>query len=174
MDYCPKCRSQLIQSEVDGRQRLKCSSETCGYIFWDNPTPVVAGIVELDGQVILVRQKGWPEKWLGLVTGFIERGETPEQAILRELKEELGLEGEILSFVGYYTFFELNQLILAFHVHAWGDIRLGEELEAYKRIPPEKLRPWKLGTGPALRDWLSRRSADLENSRETEEESGGK
>lgn len=157
MNYCPKCGNKLITVEVDYRQRLKCSSETCDYIFWDNPTPVAAGIVELDGEVVLVRQKGWPEKWLGLVTGFIERGETPEQAMLRELGEELGLEGEIVEFVGCYPFFELNQLILAFHVRAQGDINLGEELEAYKRIPPDRVRPWKLGTGLALRDWLESR-----------------
>jgi ADP-ribose pyrophosphatase YjhB (NUDIX family) len=126
-------------------------------VFWDNPTPVVAAVVELDGDVVLVRQKTWPEKWLGLVTGFLEKGETPEEAVLRELDEELGLQGEIVSFIGYYSFVQLNQLILAFHVQARGEISLGEELEVYKCIPPEKVRPWKLGTGPALRDWLEKR-----------------
>jgi NAD+ diphosphatase len=157
MKFCPKCGYELVQVELDGKQRLKCSSGTCDYVFWDNPTPVVAGIVEYGGDVIMVRQNGWPEKWHGLVTGFLERGETPEEGILRELEEELGLQGEIMDFVGYYSFFQLNQLILAFHLKASGEIHLGEELESYKLIPPEKLRPWDLGTGPALKDWLERR-----------------
>jgi len=157
MNYCPKCGSELVTTEIDGRQRRKCPAQSCGYVFWDNPAPVVAAIVEHGDEVILVHQKGWPEKWHGLVTGFMERGETPEEAILRELREELGLEGEIVGFVGYYSFIQLNQLILAFHVRAAGEIHLGDELESYKRIPPDKLRPWSLGTGPALRDWLERR-----------------
>ena len=158
MNFCPKCGHELIQAEVDGRQRLKCSSDTCHYVFWDNPTPVIAGIVEYGEAVILVRQKGWPEKWHGLVTGFLERDETPDEGILRELKEELGLEGQVISFVGYYPFYQLNQIILAFHLKASGEISLGEELESYKLIPPDKLRPWALGTGPALRDWLENRN----------------
>ena len=157
MKYCPKCAHELINAKVDGVDRLKCSSPDCTYIFWDNPLPVVAAVVEHQEAVILVRQKGWPEKWHGLVTGFLEKGETPEDAILRELAEELGLEGEIVSFIGYYTFYRMNQLILAFHIQAHGEIELGDELESFKRIPPEKLRPWPIGTGPALKDWLAAR-----------------
>jgi hypothetical protein len=53
----------------------------------------------------------------------------------------------------------LNQLILAYHVVARGQIVLGDELDGYKRLPPERVRPWDLGTGPALRDWLNERLA---------------
>jgi NADH pyrophosphatase NudC (nudix superfamily) len=124
--------------------------------LWDNPTPVVAAVVELGEAVVLVRQKGWPEKWHGIISGFLERDETPEAAILREVREELGLEAEMVGFIGYYIFFQLNQLILAFHVRAKGEITLGDELESFKLVPPDKLRPWALGTGPAVRDWLAR------------------
>lgn len=124
-------------------------------MYWDNPTPVVAAIVELDGKVVLTRSKGWPEKWHGLVAGFLEKGETPEDSVLREVKEELGLDGQIVDFVGYYSFTLRNQLILAFHVQAEGEIILGEELESVKLVRPEEVRPWKLGTGPALKDWLT-------------------
>jgi NADH pyrophosphatase NudC (nudix superfamily) len=154
MKYCPECAQPLVEVEIDGVERLKCSSESCNYVFWDNPLPVVAAVVEHKGAVILVRKKGWPKKWHGLVTGFLEKGETPENAILRELDEELGLKGEVLGFIGYYTFRQANQLILAFHLRVEGEIALGAELESYKHIPPQKLRPWSLGTGPALKDWL--------------------
>jgi NADH pyrophosphatase NudC (nudix superfamily) len=125
----------------------------------------VAAVVELDGRVVLVRQKGWPEKWFGIVSGFLERDETPEQAVVREVLEELDLEGEIVGFIGHYSFFQLNQLILAFHLRAHGEIKLGEELEAYKLILPEELRPWALGTGPAVRDWLERRNTGPDKTR---------
>lgn len=157
--YCPQCGKDLLLAEAAGRQRLGCPDPACGYVFWDNPTPTVAAVVELGDRVVLVRQKGWPEKWYGIVTGFLERDETPDQAVLREVNEELGLEGDIVSFIGYYPFFQLNQLILAFHVRSQGEIILGEELEAHKLVSPEKLKPWALGTGPAVKDWLERRKA---------------
>jgi NADH pyrophosphatase NudC (nudix superfamily) len=155
--FCPKCGSSLIIVELGGKPRQKCSSESCDHVFWDNPTPVVASIVEHEGNVILVQNKGWPEKWFGIVAGFLEKGETPEQGALREIKEEIGLDGEIVSFIGHYYFEQMNQLIVAFHVKAEGEIILGDELARYKALPPEKVRPWNLGTGPALKDWLNAR-----------------
>lgn len=147
----------MVAVQMGGRERLGCADRECGYVFWDNPTPTVAAVVETGGRVVLVRQKGWPEKWYGIVSGFLERGETPEEGILREVEEELGMKGEIVRFIGTYSFFQLNQLILAYHVRAEGEIQLGEELEAYKLIAPEHLRPWEMGTGPAVRDWLESR-----------------
>ena len=157
MKFCPICGNKLVVSEIDGKTRPGCSSASCEYVFWDNPTPVIAAIVERQGKVVLARNKGWPEKMYGLVTGFLEKGESPEDGILREVREELGLDGNIAGFVGYYTFFEMNQLILVFHVEADGEIVLGEELSEIKQVDPIKLRPWSIGTGPAVRDWLEAR-----------------
>ncbi len=157
MTYCPQCGTELVRGAVDGKARLRCPSNACGYVFWDNPVPVVAALVELHGQVLLVRNKTWPEKMFGLVSGFLEKGETPEECVGREVREELGLETEIVSLIGHYPFFEMNQLILAFHVRASGQIVLGEELAETRLVSPEKLRPWPFGTGPAVRDWLERR-----------------
>jgi NADH pyrophosphatase NudC (nudix superfamily) len=161
MKFCPKCGQNLKMAEIDGRPWLCCSSNSCDYVFWDNPTPVVAALVERDGAVVLVRNKEWPAKNYGLVTGFLEKGETPESGVLREVKEELGLDGRIVDFIGYYSFYEMNQLILAFHVQVQGEIVLGEELAESKMILPEKLRPWAFGTGYAVKDWLEKRKTTL-------------
>ena len=159
MKYCPLCGKDLLSREIDGAVRLCCSSGECSYVYWDNPTPVVAAIVELDGSVVLVRNRLWPEGMFGLVTGFLERGETPDSAVIREVREELGLGGVIAGFVGYYSFFEMNQLILAFHVRATGSVALGEELSEVRYVSPDRLRPWPFGTGHAVKDWLERRTA---------------
>ena len=159
MRFCPRCATPLASQEKGGRERLACPGAECGYVFYDNPLPVVAGLVEHEGDVLLVRSVGWPESWCGLVTGFLERGEEPEAAVLRELHEELGLEGRVVAPIGVYAFPERNELILAYHIEARGEVRLGEELAALKRIRPETLRPWAFGTGHAVRDWLARRSA---------------
>ena len=155
--YCPQCCKELVSQERGGRERSLCPDSACGFVHWDNPLPVVAALVEFEGNIILVRNVGWPETWFGLVTGFLERDETPEAGVLRELQEELSLNGEIVSRIGVYAFPMRNELIVAYHVRATGSIHLGEELEAYKAIPPEKLKAWPMGTGEAVRDWLASR-----------------
>jgi NADH pyrophosphatase NudC (nudix superfamily) len=156
MKYCPECSSTLSNTVIEGVDRLACSSQSCSYVFWNNPTPVVAAIVEYDGKIILARKKGWPKIMFGIIAGFLEKGETPENAVLRELEEELGLEGEVVDFIGYYSFFVANQLILAYHVKASGQIEIGDELDEIKFVLPQELKPWSHGTGPAVKDWLEK------------------
>jgi NAD+ diphosphatase len=152
--YCPLCRADLAPTERGGRTRLACIA--CDFVHWDNPVPVVAGIVERSGCVVLVRSIGVPPTWYGLVAGFLEAGEKPEDAVLREVAEEIGLTGRLVSFVGAYPFARRNQIIFAYHVRVDdGPIRLAaDELADHKEVPFAKLKPWPQGTGPALRDWL--------------------
>jgi NADH pyrophosphatase NudC (nudix superfamily) len=159
LKFCPRCAEPLISRELSGRGRLSCPSAECGYVFWDNPIPVVAALVEHGEHVLLVRNRGWPQGWYGLVAGFLEREEDPEEGALREVREELNLEGEIVSLIGLYSFPQKNEIIMAYHVRAHGEIRLGEELEDFKLIRPGKLRPWPFGTGLAVRDWLKTRES---------------
>jgi NAD+ diphosphatase len=159
MQYCPWCGSRLGLKKIEGREYTACTTGLCEYVYWDNPLPVVAAIVEHRGSVLLARGKGWPANFFGLVTGFLEKGESPEDAVRREVKEELGLDSEIRGFVGMYPFFQKNQLLLVYHLSADGDIMLNDELEEVKSVTPEKLRPWPFGTGIAVKDWLERRNA---------------
>ncbi len=152
--FCPQCGALLDKKEVDDAVRLACPEASCDYVFWNNPVPVVAAIVELGGEIVLCRNKAWPEKWFSINTGFLEKGETPEQCVKREVKEELGLDTEQLSFVGLYSFFKMNQIIMAYHVRASGEIVLGDEIVATKSFPPDRLRTWPGATGEAVRDWL--------------------
>lgn len=159
--FCPRCGTPL-EAATDpahegGRLRQRCPDKACGFVHWNNPVPVVAAIIVHEGLVLLARNALWPAGMFGLVTGFLEKNETPEQGVLREVEEETGLKGRVESFVGHYDFPQMNQLIIAFHVSAEGPIRLNPELAEYKRIPPEKVRPWPTGTGHAVRDWLKAR-----------------
>ena len=155
--YCPTCRAELNTVERGGKPRLACPQ--CSFVHWQNPVPVVAAIVERAGRVILVRSIGRPATWFGLVAGFLEHGEHPEAAALREVGEELGIEARLERFIGIYPFERLNQVIFAYHVQGGpGPIALAaDELDAYQEVPIEKLKPWRQGTGPALRDWLAAR-----------------
>jgi ADP-ribose pyrophosphatase YjhB (NUDIX family)/protein tyrosine phosphatase (PTP) superfamily phosphohydrolase (DUF442 family) len=155
--FCPRCATPLDTVEYDGVTRQRCRDKACGFVHWNNPVPVVAAIVEHEGRVLLARNKLWPAKFFGLVTGFLEKDETPEAGVLREVKEEVGLDGRVAGFVGHYGFPQMNQLIIAFHVEAQGEIRLNEELAEYKLLQPAQVRPWPTGTGHAMRDWLAAR-----------------
>lgn len=153
--FCPVCAAGLTRAVLGERERLTCP--TGHWTHWDNPLPVLAGLVEVDGQVFLARNAAWPEKTFSLITGFMERDETPEQGIARELKEETNLDAHEIKLIGVYEFMRKNELIIAYHVKASGDIRLSEELVEYRLVAPEKLRPWRTGTGYAMADWLRAR-----------------
>lgn len=156
--HCPLCASPLSLRAHAGSldvQRPSCPDEACGFIHWDNPVPVVAAIVEHEGELILARNKAWAVPFYALITGFLEKTDpSPDEAVAREVKEELDLDATGVHFIGHYRFERQNQIILAYHVPATGVITLGEELSDYKRIAPEKARYWPVATGLALRDWL--------------------
>jgi NADH pyrophosphatase NudC (nudix superfamily) len=154
--FCPRCATPLENALRGGAERQICPA--CGFVHWGNPTPVVAGIIETPAGVVLVQNVGWPKTWFGLVTGFLEAKEHPEAGIVREIEEEIGLQAEIVDFVGHYPFPMMNQIIMAWHLRAEGEIVRGDELQDHKVIPVEKLRPWPQATGEAVKDWLSRRA----------------
>ena len=115
-------------------------------------------IVEHEDDVVLVQNIGWPEKWFGLVSGFLEAGEAPDDGARREVFEELGVEPDDVSFIGVYPFAEMNQVIIAYRgVINAPPVMNTEELQAIKRVPKSKLRPWPMGTGAAVVDWIERR-----------------
>ncbi len=158
--YCPRCGKPLAFLFDGERDRNTC--ESCGFIHYDNPLPVVAAVVEHEGRIILANNRAWPPKMFGLVTGFLEAGETPEEGVAREVKEELDLDAQAVKLIGVYPFRRKNELILGYHVVATGEIKLSEELAAFRSVEPERARPWKMGTGYALADWLTSRGIAFE------------
>ena len=149
--FCPRCGRPMQDHNEAARV---CTNSECGFLFWNNPTPVVAAIVEPPEGVVLAHNVAWPPKMFGLITGFLEFNESAETGVLREVEEELGLQATEANFVGTYTFREMNQIIIAYHVPASGKITLNEELDDYRLVAPAKLRPWPFGTGYAVRDWM--------------------
>lgn len=157
--YCPLCAARLETRLIDGVERKACSAPGCDYVNWGNPLPVVAALVEYQGQILMARNVKWPRGIFSLITGFLERKETPQQAVIREVKEELGLESEVTGFIGHYVFGEMNQIIMAFAVRASGEIMINSELAEIKLVPVEKLRNYDFGplyiTTAVVRDWLT-------------------
>jgi NAD+ diphosphatase len=157
--FCPQCATALawISQEEDGgpKQRLRCPA--CDFTHWNNPTPVLAAIVEYGGQILLARNAAWTGEVYALITGFMEAGETPEEGIAREILEETNLTASALELIGVYDFQRMNQLIVAYHAVARGDVRLSPELAEHRFFAPQAVRCWRAGTGFALADWLRSR-----------------
>jgi NAD+ diphosphatase len=157
--YCPQCAGALapIEQREDGgpKTRLRCAA--CGFTHWNNPTPVLAAVVECvdrGGRILLARNAAWTHRMFALITGFMEAGESPQEGIAREVAEETGLTADAVSLIGVYEFLRMNQVIIAYHVAARGEIALSPELAEYKLFAPAEVRCWPAGTGYALADWL--------------------
>ena len=157
--YCPSCAAPLAwitQAEDGGdKERLRC--EACGYTHWNNPTPVLAAVIEYQGKILLARNAAWTGKMFALITGFMEAGDTPEGGMAREILEETSLTTRALTLIGVYDFQRMNQVIIAYHAVCEGEVRLSPELVDYRLFAPEAVKCWPAGTGYALADWLKSR-----------------
>ena len=101
--YCPVCAGKLKTEQVEGVAREVC--QKCTLINYRNPVPVVACLsLDTNGHLLLIRRGITPCKgrW-ALPGGFIELGESPEEAGERELFEETGLKGRFSSVIGVCT-----------------------------------------------------------------------
>lgn len=160
--FCPQCATSLewISRAEDGGDKLRLRCVACDWTHWNNPTPVLAAIIEYRGQVLLARNAAWSGRMFALITGFMEAGETPEEGIAREIKEETNLDVLSLSLVGVADFQRMNQLIVTYHAVAEGEISLSPELVEYKLLDPQDVKCWPAGTGLALAQWLRSRGIE--------------
>ena len=157
--FCPQCAAPLalIAQPEDGGEKVRLRCTACDFTHWNNPTPVLAAVIEYEGKILLARNAAWPGKMYALITGFMEAGETPEGGIAREIAEETSLHTDALKLIGVYDFQRMNQIIIAYHAQCHGDVRLSAELVDYRLYTPETVKCWPAGTGYALADWLTSR-----------------
>ncbi len=142
----------------DGGEKSRLRCPACGYTHWNNPTPVLAAIVEYGDKILLARNAAWthPEMY-ALITGFMEAGEKPEEGVAREIQEETNLQTESLALIGVYDFQRMNQVLIAYHAVCTGEVRLSPELVDYRLYRPEDVKCWPAGTGYAMAEFLKSR-----------------
>lgn len=156
--YCPICAGELVwrQPPSEDRPRWVCGS--CEYIFYQNPKVVAATIPTLAGRAVLLRRGIEPRRgaWT-FPGGFMELGETVEEAAIRETKEETGLDVALDGLINLYSRPEVGIVVAVFHARViGGERRLSvETLELADYLPTDI--PWPelafQSTHWALRDW---------------------
>ncbi|GIW63911.1 MAG: DNA mismatch repair protein MutT [Patescibacteria group bacterium] len=110
--FCPLCGS----SKLNKSNNFILSCSDCSFIYYDNPKVTVCSLIfNKDGQLLLTKRAEEPMKgFLDLPGGFVDQNETLEQALIRELSEELQLsvqEEDLIyysSSVGRYEYSGIN------------------------------------------------------------------
>lgn len=99
--YCLKCGNKLTSKKKEGIERWMC--EACGWTYYNNPRPCVTAVIGQDGRVLLTCRAVEPGmgKW-DLPGGFMEPDEHPENALAREVCEELGCGLKSTDLLGFY------------------------------------------------------------------------
>ena len=96
--FCPRCGAPRASENV-GQIPLRCGP--CGFTFFFNPTVAAAAwVFDTEGRVLLIRREKEPAKGkFGIPGGFLDIGETAEDGLRREVREEVGLEIERVAFL---------------------------------------------------------------------------
>ena len=155
--HCPRCGAT---PRIDFPRSLQCAA--CGYVAFFNPKPVAAAIPrEADGRIWLLRRGFDPAagRWT-FPGGFVDLGESVEQAARRECMEEMGTDVTIGSLVGVYSAPDDRIIVVAYEATARDEPTTTEEALEVRAFPPDEI-PWRhlafRSDELALRDLLSRR-----------------
>jgi ADP-ribose pyrophosphatase YjhB (NUDIX family) len=141
--FCPIC-GEAIDKHGD---RVECRA--CGYVGYANAVPGAEAVcLDQDGRVLLGRRANDPGAGLwDLPGGFLHEDELPEDGLRREVREETGLELELLAFLGHWLepYDARVVLCLAWIARATGEARAADDLVEVRWFEPRELpRPGEL------------------------------
>jgi NADH pyrophosphatase NudC (nudix superfamily) len=148
--YCPKCLHPLTDHSHE--RALICNS--CQHINYPRISPSIIVAIRRGKEILLARAANFPEKRYGLIAGFVEAGETIEQAVHREVAEEVNLKIKNIQYIKSQPWPFPDSLMLGFTAeYASGEIIIAEdELEhaawfktdELPQLPPLSSIAWQL------------------------------
>jgi ADP-ribose pyrophosphatase YjhB (NUDIX family) len=157
--YCQRCGEGLAQRAIESKLRAYCPA--CGYVVYLDPKVAAVVLVETEGKLVLVRRANEPElgRW-SFPSGYVDRGESVEDAAVREVKEETGLDVEVSGFVGLYSR-SGSTVVLAVYTALvrGGALTPGPEVTEVAEFDPDELPPLPFPHDyEILRDWRGGRA----------------
>ncbi|SRR5579883_352009 len=158
MHYCPRCGQPLIEREAYGRLRPVCSS--CGHIVFRGPKVAAGALVVRDGAILLNQRDIDPGigKW-GLPAGFVDLDERVEDAAIREVKEETGLDIDLDGLLGVYSDVDRNVVLVVYCASvSGGTLMVGHETRDVGFFQPDALPELAFAQNlTIIDDWLRRK-----------------
>jgi len=159
--FCPRCAGPV--ERVAGEFAKRCPR--CATSAYPRLSPAVIVLVERDDRVLLARNARFPLPMYSTLAGFVEPGETIEETVHREIREEAGIEVEGLRYFGSQPWPFPDSLMLAFTArHAGGELspdpsELSDarwfELDDLPMVPPRISIARQL-----IDDWVRRQGGD--------------
>ncbi len=126
--WCGVCGAPTVLGEAG--HRAQCSDAACGAQYFPRTDPAIIVVVDDGaGRILLGRQPSWPEKRYSTLAGFVEPGETLEDAVRREVAEETGVCVGPVEYLASQPWPFPASLMLGFHGRAvGGELVVGSEL----------------------------------------------
>ena len=122
--FCGQCATPT-EATVGERSR-RCPR--CGLVAFPRLAPAVITLIERDGKVLLARNPTFPAPFFSLLAGFVEPGETLEEAVRRETREEVGIEIDEVTYWGSQPWPFPHSLMVGFRArYRSGDLVLAAD-----------------------------------------------
>lgn len=166
MKFCSSCGAGVSFRIPAGDNRERYVCDNCNEIHYQNPKIVAGCIPEWEGKILLCRRAIEPRHGLWtLPAGFMENGETTEQAALRETFEEAGARVNILGLYSIFSIPHISQVYMLFR----GELCHGEFEPGVESLECELFDagtiPWDELAFPVVRETLERYFRDSDNNR---------
>ena len=108
--YCGRCGT--LTKVLEGERAKKCSK--CGLINYPRISPAIIVAVVKEGKLLLAHNNQSPKELYSVVAGFVEPGETFEDCVLREVREETGIAVKNIKYFGNQPWPFPNSLMIGF------------------------------------------------------------
>lgn len=133
--YCPHCGTKLISKEI-GDEGMIPFCDKCNIPLWDMfTTSIIAAVVNEHGEVALLRQNYVSTTKYVCVAGIMKIGESAEETVIREVKEEIGQDVEGLEFISSYPYEKKEMLMLGYKAAVTKkDFKLSNEVDSVEWV----------------------------------------